>query len=38
MNNELINVTKTLFGTDKVGLKTISIFLTFSIIAGWLAA
>ncbi len=36
MNNELINVVKTLFGTDKIGIKTIGIFLLFSIIAGWL--
>lgn len=36
MNNEIINIIRTLFGSDKVGVKTISVFLLFSIIAGWL--
>lgn len=36
MNTETIKVIRTLFGSDKVGLKTIGIFLIFTIIAGWL--
>jgi hypothetical protein len=36
MNNDIINIIRALFGSDKVGIKTISIFLLFSIIAGWL--
>lgn len=36
MNAEIIQIIKTLFGSTKVGFKTVSIFLLFALVTAWL--